>query len=67
MRNVYQYYAGDDPAADEGTRWIAASTQAQADAHAQQQGWKPQGGEIYSDILASDRELRNFGCDVVLP
>lgn len=59
---------------DEGVRWIAAPTEAQARAVARSKRWRPviqaatteifQG---YSAVPKTPDGLRKFGCDVVIP
>lgn len=63
MKHIYQYNDVGDC-----TRWIAADTEAQADAYAQLHAWAPCGGVIFNDSEFPNDEaaLRNLGCDAVV-
>ena len=65
-RTVYQF---EDPrAAGDTTRWIAAKEAAQAQAYAQQQGWREIPGclVLFPETSALREQFETMGCDVIL-
>jgi hypothetical protein len=62
---IFQY---NDPHEEDGTRWIAAEEQDEADFYAKYEGWEPCGGEILrgAAVGLNAAQLRTMGCDAVL-
>lgn len=64
---IFEY---DDPAdKKDGTRWVAAETEEQAERYAQRKGWRKAGGRIFTEGHPCGRDpgaLKRMGCDVVL-
>lgn len=66
-KKIFQYIDPDTDL-DDNTRWIAADTEADADASAKTRGWKSWGGEILSGRNHGHDvpKLLAMGCDVIV-
>jgi hypothetical protein len=65
---IFQYTDPAFPGPDDDTRWIAARTEAEADAAAAARGWKQCGGEIFGEAWTREHspDLCGAGVDLVV-
>jgi hypothetical protein len=65
---IFQYTDPAFPGPENDTRWIAARTEAEADAAAAARGWKQCGGEIFGEVWTREHssDLYSAGVDLVV-